>query len=41
MKSLLNCLSLNHIQIIISALLCDGKVLIHSRNVPALRSHHP
>lgn len=33
MRSLLNCLSISHITQIISTLLSDGKVLMHSRNV--------
>ncbi|KAK8821715.1 hypothetical protein WA556_002162 [Blastocystis sp. ATCC 50177/Nand II] len=32
MKSLLGCLSLPHIQTVVSALLRDGKILLHSRN---------
>lgn len=41
MKSLLGCLSLPHIQTIVSALLRDGKILLHSRNVCPTTPFHP
>ena len=41
MKSLLGCLSLPHIQTVVSALLRDGKILLHSRNVMSPAPTHP
>lgn len=41
MKSLLGCLSLPHIQTVVSALLRDGKILLHSRNVMSPAPHSP
>ena len=40
MRSLLGCLSLTHIQEVVSTLLRDGQVLLHSRNVETWNPVH-